>query len=301
MRKVLITGGTGQLGIELLRQAWPDDVEVIAPGRDEMDLHRQQSIGALIGGGPWSCVINSAAFTAVDAAEEDPGNAFMANCQGPAWLAEATAKADIPLIHVSTDYVFRGDGIQPYAEDDPVDPVSVYGASKAAGELAVRTINPRSVVLRTAWVLSAHRSNFLKTMLRVAASRDSLGVVADQRGCPTAAPDLAEALMTIALRLMEDSAAPTGTYHFVNSGDATWHELALEIFRLSGNHGGPTAEVRPITTAEFPTKARRPANSQLTTTKIGRDFGVRPRDWRSAVADIITELNRDNSLKESTQ
>lgn len=301
MRRLLITGGTGQLGIELLRATWPSDVEVIAPGRDEIDLGSRQSIQNLIDGQAWDCVINSAAYTAVDAAEDDPGNAFIANCQGPAWLAEATARARIPLVQVSTDYVFRGDGTQPYAEDDPVGPVGVYGASKAAGELAVRTINPRSVVLRTAWVLSAHRSNFLKTMLRLAVSRDSLGVVADQHGCPTAAVDIAEALMTIALRLMDDSSAPIGTYHFVNSGEATWHELALEIFRLSGQYGGPTAEVKPITTADFPTKAKRPANSRLSTAKIGQDFGIVPRDWRSAVADIVAELDRSNSLRESLQ
>lgn len=230
MRRLLITGGTGQIGTELLRRAWPDDVQVIAPRRGEIELGNKESIEAVVGREPWDCIINSAAYTAVDAAEDDPGSAFIANCQGPAWLAVAAARAHIPIIQISTDYVFRGDGTEPYAEDDPIGPVSVYGASKAAGELAVRTINPRSVVLRTAWVLSAHRSNFLKTMLKLAATRDSLGVVADQRGCPTAAADIADAVMTIALRLMEDSAAPVGTYHFVNSGEATWHELALEIF-----------------------------------------------------------------------
>lgn len=301
MRKILITGGTGQLGIELLRRPWPQDVQVIAPGRDEIDFGNQRAIELLIDRERWDCVINSAAYTAVDAAEDEPGNAFVANCQGPAWLAEATARAQIPLIQVSTDYVFGGDASEPYSEDHPIGPVSVYGASKAAGELAVRTINPRSVVLRTAWVLSAHRSNFLKTMLKLAAGRDSLGIVADQRGCPTAAADIADALMTIALRLMEDPAAPTGTLHFVNAGEATWHELAQEIFRLSATLGGPTAEVRPITTAEFPTKAKRPANSRLATAKIGKDFGITPRDWQPAVAEIIAELDRCNLLKDSTQ
>lgn len=301
MRKLLITGGTGQVGIELMRCPWPQDSSVFAPGRQELSLDDPQSIQAMIGRKRWDCVINSAAYTAVDAAEDDAGTAFIANCQGAAWLAEATATAGIPLIHLSTDYVFRGDGAQPYAEGDPTCPVSVYGASKAAGELAVRTINPRSVVLRTAWVLSAHRSNFLKTMLKLAASRDSLGVVADQTGCPTAAADIAEAVMTIALRLIDDPAAPTGIYHFVNAGEATWNELAHEIFRLSRNHGGPTAEVNAITSAQFPTRARRPANSRLATAKLSRDFGIWPRDWRTAIADIIAELAEGNRLEEPAQ
>lgn len=298
MRKILITGGKGQLGIELLRLSWPADVELYAPSREELDLASAQSIAAVVGSEPWACVINAGAYTAVDAAESDAGNAFLANCQGPAFLAEATAKAGIPLIHVSTDYVFSGDAHRPYREDDPICPVSVYGASKAAGELAVRAINPRSVVLRTAWVLSAHRSNFLKTMLRLAATRPSLRVVADQLGCPTAAADIAAAIAAIAIRLVEDEGVPVGTYHFVNSGEASWNELAIEIFRQSGERGGPVADVEPIATSEYPTAASRPANSRLATGKIQSDFGISPRDWRAAVADIIAELDRNGTLKE---
>ena len=298
MRRILITGGKGQLGIELLRQPWPVDVEVHAPSREELDLADAPSIASIIGSGAWACVINAAAYTAVDAAESDVGNAFIANCQGPALLAEATAKAGIPLIQVSTDYVFSGEADRPYREDDPISPVSVYGASKAAGELAVRAINPKSIVLRTAWVLSAHRSNFLKTMLRLAADRPTLRVVADQHGCPTAAADIAEAIAAIAIRLIEDEAGPVGTYHFVNSGAATWHQLACEIFRLSAERGGPAADVESIATSEYPTAAYRPANSRLATDKIIRDFGIAPRDWRAAIADIIAELDRDGTLKE---
>ncbi len=288
--KVLITGGTGQVGIELCRQNWPADVELSAPGRGDLDLSNAKSIRDVIGQGGWSCVINAAAYTAVDAAEDDAGEAFMANCQGPAWLAEATAKAGIPLIHLSTDYVFSGDSTDPYSESDSIGPIGVYGASKAAGELAVANANPRSVIIRTAWVVSPFRSNFLKTMLRLGSERSNLRVVADQRGCPTSAGDIAEAVMTIALRHMNDARAPTGTYHFVNSGNATWHELASEIFRLSGSSGRPSPTVEPIATADFPTKAKRPANSMLATDKIRRDFGIQPRDWRLAVAEIIAEL-----------
>ena len=298
MKRILITGGTGQVGIELVRQPWRSDIEIWAPGRAELDLANPDAIRAAIADKRPACVINAAAYTAVDAAENDAANAFLANCQGPAWLAEETAKTATPLIHVSTDYVFRGDSSGTHGEDDPVDPVGVYGASKAAGEFAVRSINARSVIVRTAWVLSAHRSNFLKTMLRLAADRPTLRVVADQIGCPTSAADLASALSTIALRHIDDESAPTGTYHFVNAGEASWHDLAAEIFRLSRSVGGPSADVEPIASSEFPTRARRPANSRLASDKISRDFGIHPRKWRAAVADIIAELDRTGMLKE---
>jgi dTDP-4-dehydrorhamnose reductase len=301
MRNLLITGGTGQLGIELLRQSWPADVHVHAPSRDEFDLARESSIQEIVDRVQWDCVINAAAYTAVDGAEDDAVDAFLANSLGPTWLADATAKAGIPLIHVSTDYVFSGDSAEPYLEDSVVSPIGVYGASKAAGEFAVRSINPRSVIVRTAWVLSAHRSNFLKTMLRLAADRDRLRVVADQRGCPTSAADLAAAIAIIAMRQIEDPDAPSGTYHFVNAGNASWHELAVEILGQSAALGGPSAEVEPIGTSEFPTRAPRPANSRLATGKIERDFGIVPRDWRSAVADIMAELRQTQALKEHTR
>jgi dTDP-4-dehydrorhamnose reductase len=298
LRKVLITGGTGQVGLELMRQAWPAYVEPYAPSRQMLDFSSPDSIREAINREAWSCVINSAAYTAVDAAEDNAGLAFEANCQGPAWLAEATAKAGIPLIHLSTDYVFSGEASEAYSEDDPICPIGVYGASKAAGELAVSSANPRTVVIRTAWVLSPHRSNFLKTMLRLASDRPNLRVVADQLGCPTSAGDIANAVMKIALRQIEDPNAPVGTYHFVNCGKASWQELASEILRMSAANGGPSATVEAIGTAEFPTKAKRPANSQLATQKIARDYGIEPRDWRQAVADIIAELGRMENWKE---
>jgi dTDP-4-dehydrorhamnose reductase len=297
MRNLLITGGTGQLGIELIRHSWPKDVRVHAPSRAELDLGRPDSIRDILGSARWDCVINAAAYTAVDLAEDDAGNAFLANCQGPAWLAEATAKCGIPIIHVSTDYVFAGDSLRPYSEEDPICPINIYGASKAAGEIAVRSNNPRSVIVRTAWVLSPHRSNFLKTMLRLAAERDRLRVVADQRGCPTSATDLAGALAIVAKQAIEDPAS-SGTYHFCNAGDASWHELALEILGQSASLGGPFADVDPINTSDFPTRAKRPANSQLVTGKISRNFGINPRNWRLAVADIMAELGGTSALKE---
>lgn len=288
---ILITGGAGQVGLELLRATWPDDVVLHAPGRAELDLTRAASIQALFDKIAFAAVINSAAWTAVDKAETEVAGAFAANAGGPALLADITRERGIPLVQVSTDYVFDGDKAGPYVESDPVAPIGIYGASKLAGEMAVRLGNPRSVVLRTAWVLSAHRANFLKTMLRLAADRPALRVVDDQHGCPTSAADLAEALKTIVLRMIADETAPTGVYHFVNAGEASWADLAREVFRLSLEAGGPAAAVEGIPSEQYPTPARRPKNSRLSTAKLAADYGVEPRPWQVAVADIVTELN----------
>jgi dTDP-4-dehydrorhamnose reductase len=286
MRDILVTGGQGQIGLELARQAWPADLSVHFPARDELDIGSQASLAGYLRGRSFDAIINCAAYTAVDKAEEERELAFLVNGEAPGWLADA----GIPLVHVSTDYVFDGSADGYYREDDPVVPLGVYGASKLEGERAVRAGQSRSVILRTAWVLSAHRANFLKTMLRVGATNPRLRVVDDQRGCPTSAADIASALRVIALRLIEDRQAPLGTYHFVNAGEATWCGLAREIFALSAAAGGPSAEVEAIATADYPTPAKRPANSRLSTAKITADYGIHPRDWRAAVRDIVDEL-----------
>lgn len=285
-----MSGGAGQVGLELQRASLPDGLELAFPDRAQLDVASLASVREVLGGGAWDAVINCAAWTAVDLAEDHVGEAFLANCQGPANLAEVTASLGIPLVHVSTDYVFDGRQDRPYREDDPTGPVGVYGASKLAGELAVTRGNPRSVVLRTAWVISAQRSNFLKTMLRAGTANPVLRVVADQHGCPTGAADIAEALITIAGRLIGDPAAPVGIHHFVNAGEATWHELAVRIFALAAERGLPVPEVVPITTQDYPTRAARPANSRLDCGKLARDYGITPRPWQDAVADIIHDL-----------
>ncbi|MFN4041879.1 MAG: dTDP-4-dehydrorhamnose reductase [Brevundimonas sp.] len=292
-RHILITGGAGQVGLELQAHAWPDGVVVHAPGRDDLDLTDPVSVRAAFAARPYAAVINAAAWTAVDKAEDAVADAFLANAQGPAVLAEATRQAGVPLVHISTDYVFDGSANRPYVESDPVGPLGVYGASKLAGELAIRSGNPRSVVLRTAWLISAHRANFLKTMLTLAKKHERLAIVRDQIGCPTAARDLTEALVSITLRLMDDQDAPTGVYHFVNAGETSWAGLAREIMASSRTTGGAWAEVDAITTDQYPTPAKRPANSRLNTTKLSRDFGIQPRDWRAAVAEIVAELNKE--------
>lgn len=293
---ILITGGAGQVGLELQAAAWPEGVVFHAPTRAELDLGDAASVRAAFAATPFAAVINSGAHTAVDKAETEVAAAFAANAMGPAVLADATREAGIPLIQVSTDYVFDGSKPVPYVETDPVGPLGAYGASKLAGELAVRAGNPRSVVLRTAWVLSAHRANFLKTMLRLATERPALRVVGDQHGCPTSARDIAAALKTIALKMIADADAPTGVYHFVNAGETTWAGLAGEIFALSAATGGPSATVEAIPSSDYPTPAKRPSNSRLSTAKLTRDYGIAPRPWQAAVAEIVHELHAERTL-----
>ncbi|EZP55135.1 dTDP-4-dehydrorhamnose reductase [Sphingomonas sp. RIT328] len=293
-RAVLVTGGNGQLGRELARYAWPDGWHAVALGRDAFDLGDPAALTAAIAAGhdgrPWAAVINAAAYTAVDKAESDVVTAWTVNALAPAALAAACAAAAIPLVQVSTDYVFAGDRQGAWQVDDPVGPLSVYGASKLGGELAVRTAGGRAAIVRTAWVVSAGGANFVRTMLRLAADRDQLRVVADQQGSPTSAADLAGALATIAMRLADDPHAPTGTFHFSNAGATDWAGFACEIFRQSAARGGPTAAVEGIATSDYPTPARRPANSLLSHDAIRTAYGIDPRPWDAALADILDEL-----------
>ena len=287
---ILLTGGSGQVGIELLRQPWPEGARLHAPGRDELDLADPASVARIMAARPWDAVISSGAYTAVDKAESDVAAAWAANALAPAILAKASAETGVPIVHLSTDYVFSGDKPEPYRENDPVGPIGVYGASKEGGEQAVRTANPRHAIVRTAWVVSPHRANFLKTMLRLGAERDELRVVADQRGCPTFAIDLAAAVRQIVLRLARDEAAPTGTFHFVNEGEATWAEFADAIMEAAIARGERGARIVPITTAEYPTPARRPANSRLATDRLRAEYAIEPPPWRRSLDAALTEI-----------
>lgn len=287
---ILVTGGTGQVGLALRRLAVPDGVRLHAPGRAELDLADPASFGSAIADGRFAAVINAAAYTAVDKAESDVAAAFTVNATAAAVLADATRRAGIPLVQVSTDYVFDGTRAGAYDEADPVCPVNVYGASKEAGEQAVRVINPRHAIVRTAWVVSPDGANFVKTMLRLGAERPELGIVADQRGSPTSAADLAAVLLGIALRLVNDPAAPTGTFHAVNAGEATWHDLARRVFDTAARLGRPGPVVRAIGTSDYPTPARRPAHSVLSTARLGEAYGMRLRPWGEAIDEIVREL-----------
>ncbi len=292
-RRILLTGGTGQVGTELRHSNWPEDVQVVAPPRSELDLSDCDSVERYISSGDFAGVINSGAYTAVDRAESDVLTAWKVNAMAPAAIAAATKRKGIPLVHVSTDYVFDGTKNSAYTEEDPISPLGVYGASKAAGEQAVRTGNPRHIILRTAWVFSAHGANFVKTMLRLGAERSVIGVVDDQRGSPTAASDIAYTLNRISVRLVNNVEPHYGTYSFVNSGEATWFDLAVEIFAQRQRAGISVPTVKAIGSDDYPTQARRPANSRLSTEKLLRDFGVEATTWQDALQRTLASMDSD--------
>lgn len=279
---ILIIGRGGQLARALKFRAAMHGVPATITGRPEFDLATFDGASAFSA----RAVLNAAAYTQVDRAEDDIETATRINGAAVGALARASASADV-FVHFSTDYVFSGAKGGPYVETDPVDPINAYGASKLAGEREALAANPRSVILRTAWVYDAEGVNFVRTMLRLAKTRDELGVVADQLGCPTFSEDLADVALTIAA---EPHAF--GVYHCAGEGEATWAGFAEEIFRLSRDLGGPTAIVRPIASSEFPTRAKRPANSRLDCAKLARDYGVRPRPWREALAACVEKIAR---------
>lgn len=285
--RVLVIGGEGQIGLELTEPAWPDGVIVHRPKRAEVDLTNFESVDRIVNAEPWSCVVNVAAFTAVDNAENSVEACWRANALGPAILGQITRDRGIPIVHLSTDYVFDGTKSSPYVEADPTAPLGVYGASKLAGEEAIRTTNPLHAIVRTAWVVSPHRTNFLLTMLNLAVTRRQIPVVDDQVGSPTSAADVAAAVSQVALRLAKDASAPTGTFHFVNAGEASWCSFAEAIVTMSAARDGPFADIVPIPTEEYPTPAPRPRNSRLATDRIEAAFGLKPRAWQSAIGDVL--------------
>ena len=289
--RFLLLGGTGQVGEELRALVFPDDVEVVAPTRAEVDLADAQATVNLIAAEPWSAVINAAAYTEVDRAEREEAAAFAINAAAPSRLAVETARREIPLVHISTDYVFDGRKGEPYVELDKVAPLNAYGRSKLAGERAVGAANPRHIILRTSWVYSPHRSNFVKTILRLMAERDNLSIVADQRGRPTAARDIAKVCLYIALRCAaQPEYAPYGVYHFAGEGEATWFEFARTIVDLAGGRLGRSPQIMPIKSSEYPTPAARPADTRLDSTAVFRAFGVKARPWRQALKETIEGL-----------
>lgn len=286
MMRILITGGTGQVGTALRLLDWPEDVLLVMPARAELELAEPDQLKSYVLNGHFSAVINSGAYTAVDRAEQDPLAAFKINALAPAALADVTAGLGIPLLHVSTDYVFDGSKRQPYVENDPINPISVYGASKASGELAIRSIQPKHLILRTSWVFSPTGSNFVKSMLNLM-DRPQLRLVADQSGCPTAATDIACALRTLVLRMMTYPDSPVGTYHFCGAEPTTWYEFALAIFALADKAGLETPAVEAIESKDYPTAARRPMNSVMSSERLYQTFGIEPCQWREALADIF--------------
>ncbi len=288
---LLVFGRTGQVGHELQRRA-PAGVTITALDRTSVDITAAASVAQAIAAAGCDVVVNAAAHTAVDLAESEPESAFAVNADGPAFMAEACAAAGLPLIHLSTDYVFDGSKTGAYREDDPIAPLGVYGASKAAGERAVRERLAEHVIVRTAWVFGAHGKNFVKTMLRLGAERDALRIVADQTGCPTAAADIADAVLTVARQVAGRPAdAPWGTYHFCGAECTTWHGFAASVFALRQELTGQASpRLDPIRTEEYPTPARRPMNSELDCSRIRQAFGIAAPDWHRSLADVMREL-----------
>jgi len=289
--RLAVTGKQGQVVTSLLERGAAASVEVIALGRPELDLADPASVKAAIAAAAPDVVVSAAAYTAVDKAESEPELAFEVNEVGAGAVAEAAAVLQVPIIHLSTDYVFAGDKADPYLESDPTGPVSVYGASKLAGEKKVAAATGNHAILRTAWVYSPFGANFLKTMLRLGASRDMLRVVADQRGTPTSALDIADAVITVARRLKTDpDPALRGVFHLTGGGEGTWADFAEVIFASLEARTGRGVAVERITTADYPTPARRPANSRLSNNKLQSSYGVKLADWDVSTRSVVDRL-----------
>ncbi|MFB0954632.1 MAG: dTDP-4-dehydrorhamnose reductase [Aeromonadaceae bacterium] len=286
--KLLVTGFKGQVGHCLMQQAQALEWQVLGVDRDELDITKDADVQKLVAAFAPDVIINAAAHTAVDKAEVETDASYAINRDGPAYLAEAAQQVGAVLLHISTDYVFAGNKDGLYVETDPVDPQGVYGASKLAGEVAVAELCSRHLILRTAWVFGEHGNNFVKTMLRLGSQRDSLGVVADQFGGPTYAGDIAAALLTMAQRALQPDFMDWGIYHFAGGPHVSWHEFATTIFSAGVAQGllAKSPLVNPIATADYPTPAKRPANSRLDCSRIHSVFGIKPSDWQAALSDL---------------
>ena len=289
---VLVTGRHGQIASALKGALTRAGFGVVLAGRPECDIADSGAVRRAIAEARPALVINPAAYTAVDKAEDDVDATFAVNRDGAKHVAEAAAREGAPIIHFSTDYVFDGSKGAPYVETDPTQPLGVYGRSKLAGESAVAAANPRCVILRTAWVCSPGGANFLNTMLRLAASRDELGVVDDQRGAPSFAADIAAATVRIAVNILDDpnDLSLYQTFHLASAGETTWCGFARSIFAGSAARSGPHARVRPIATADYPTRAQRPADSRLDCSLVATHHGVVMPDWRDGLESCLDEL-----------
>jgi dTDP-4-dehydrorhamnose reductase len=283
--RILVFGATGQVATELARRAGGIDLDIA--GRDRADFTDPAACAALVSQSTAEAVINAVAYTAVDKAEDEPALAETVNGATPTALAQAAAARGLPLVHISTDYVFDGSGAQPWSVDSPTAPLGVYGHSKLTGEHGIRTVGGPHAILRTSWVVSAHGGNFVKTMLRLGAERPRLTVVADQVGGPTPAASIADACLTIAAQLVADP-GKSGTYHFSGAPDVSWAGFAREIFRQAGL----PCDVADIPSSEYPTRAMRPLNSRLDCSLTEAVFGLARPDWRDGLTDILEDLGR---------
>lgn len=292
---LLVTGSRGQLGRELMNLAGLNSYTVMGVDLPQFDITDKNRFEPEFDRFKPSVVVNAAAYTNVDQAESDSEAAFLVNREGPILLSEYCARHHIPLVHISTDYVFDGQAGTPYQESDPISPLGVYGTSKAQGETGVRDTLNRHIIIRTSWLYSAHGHNFLNTMLRLGKTHKKIRVVADQYGSPTHARDLAESIMRILDHTLRQGRNSWGTYHYTGDGITTWHGFASAIFELARSFTElEVMNVRPITTAEYPTPARRPAFSALDCGLVQKTFNVRLRPWQSSLKKTITRIFTKN-------
>jgi dTDP-4-dehydrorhamnose reductase len=289
--RILVFGGSGQLGLDLARISAKRGVELRALSRSQADITDLSGVTSAIGDFKPSLVVNAAAYTKVDDAEVEREAAERANITGPRVLAQACDAAGVPLLHISSDYVFDGTKSGAYVESDPVAPIGFYGSTKAQGEDAVRAAQKRHIILRVSWLYGEYGNNFLKTVLRLASQRDEIGVVADQHGCPTSTRDLANAIFRVSERIAarEDL---FGTYHFAGDGITTWYGFASAAIGKYNELAAGAVRVKAITTADYPTRTKRPVNSALDCTKFERSFGFRGQPWRTEVEEISEILLR---------
>ncbi len=294
--RLIVTGNQGQVVTALIERGAAKGVEVTTVGRPALDLADPASVEAALRDIPGDLIVNAAAYTAVDKAESEEELATRINGEGAGAVARVAAMRGLPLFHISTDYVFEGTGDKPYREEDRVGPIGAYGRSKRAGEEAVLCACPDGAIFRTAWVYAPFGANFVKTMLRLGESCDELPVVADQHGAPTYALDIADALIAAAKKKLAEPENPAlnGIFHLTGAGEACWADFAKEIFAEAEKHGRKPVRVRRIATSDYPTPARRPANSRLATDKLKNLFGVTLPDWRESTGACVARLLAGN-------
>ena len=293
--RMLITGANGQLGRELVRQGHAFNMELQAFKQRELDITQPNQVNTIVAKASPSLVVNAAAYTNVDTAESEADLAFEVNKIAPGYLARCCADRNIALIHISSDYVFDGIKGKPYHETDPIAPLGIYGQSKARGEVAIRSVLKNHIILRASWLYSVYCQNFVKTMLDLGTEKKVIPVVADQFGSPTSAADLAEAVLTIAAKIGNTANLDWGTYHYCGNGITSWHGLAQEVLQLASPYVHLQNErLEAITTAEYPTPAKRPPYSALDCSRIKKYFGVDPKPWQQSLKRTIDRIFAEN-------
>jgi dTDP-4-dehydrorhamnose reductase len=290
--RIVVTGLEGQVVRSLADVGLTPELEIIRLGRPQLDLAAPETVEPALKTAEPDIVVNTAAYTAVDEAERNSDLAYVINRDGASAVAKAAQVLGVPVIHLSTDYVFDGKKTAPYIEEDPVAPGSVYGASKLAGEAAVAALGGRHVILRTAWVYAPYGKNFVRTMLALADKRSEVRIVADQYGCPTYAPDIADAIVRIARNILKNPSDPDlyGVFHLAGKGGTTWADFAEAIFNFLAEKGLRTPTLKRITSAEYPTLARRPENSLLNCSKVARIHGIELPCWRDSLRICLGRL-----------